>query len=361
MKKFLNHHSLQLVSTLLVIFFTFLLAVYSVNSNSETQLVEGGSVTSKNGSPGTVPYITFRNKTGGENVTKFYGGERGTVSAGYCNHSGTSLKTLKPIAEKMPFYIPEDIIRLDSIKEIDIEEFWEDMKRTQKGRYPTLYMHGFNIDFEKGCRRAAMFQKSYDMNGQLVFFSWPSDGILTNYTHDEADVYWSAEPLRQTLGDMITHFGEGNINIVAHSLGTRGVMFALVMLAQAEHGDKPLLNQVVLIAPDIDAGVFEQYLPLIRPLAKKITIYVSGNDNPLMLSRQLHGYPRLGESGAHLVDLTGIDIIDISKISMRTPSGHVYHLYHNVVINDLDHLLNKNQSASQRNSLKQTSNNYWQL
>ena len=88
------------------------------------------------------------------------------------------------------------------------------------------------------------------------------------------------------------------------TLGTRGVLLALVMLAEEEQSDAPLFNQVVLIAPDIDVEMFKQYLPLIKPLVKNITVYVSANDAPLALSRQVRGYPRLGESGKHLDGLT---------------------------------------------------------
>jgi hypothetical protein len=74
---------------------------------------------------------------------------------------------------------------------------------------------------------------------------------------------------------------------------------------------------------------------------------------------QVHGYPRLEESGEHLDGIAGVEIIDISGIAMRSPTGHIYQ---NDVVNDLDQLLNDGKSASQRNSLKQTGENYshWQ-
>lgn len=355
------HHFWPSVSMLLVIILSLLLMIYSTNILSDTGLVDRRADVSKNDLQEAMPFITVRNKTGSKNAAQFYGGERSSVSAGYCQHTKTSLDTFKPIIKNIPFYIPEDIVTLDSLTEIEVEELWKNMKRLQNGRHPTFYTHGFNIDFEKGCRRVALFQKSYGLKDQFLFFSWPSDGNILNYTHDEADVYWSVAPMRQMLSNMLVHFGEGNINVVAHSLGARGVFLAFVLMAQAGHADKPLFNQVVFIAPDIDAGIFEQYLPLIRPLAKNITVYVSANDSPLMLSRQVHGYPRLGEPGEHLDGLTGIEIIDVSDISMRSPSGHLYHLHHATVINDLAQLLNENELASKRNNLEQVSKKYWKL
>jgi hypothetical protein len=79
------------------------------------------------------------------------------------------------------------------------------------------------------------------------------------------------------------------------------------------------------------------------------------------LSRQVHGYSRLGESGDHLDGMMGINIIDISDMPVRYPSGHVYHLYNKAVINDLAQLLNENKSPSQRSNLKKMRKNYWRL
>lgn len=92
---------------------------------------------------------------------------------------------------------------------------------------------------------------------------------------------------------MIDRFDTGDANIVAHSLGTRGVMLALVLMGQAQQENKTLFNQVALIAPDIDTGMFKQYLPLIRPLVHNMMVYVSSKDSPLALSRQVHGYRQL--------------------------------------------------------------------
>lgn len=309
----------------------------------------------------TIPYVTIRNKTGNKDTGDYYGGGRSTAKAGICELSNTPLTLLEPLAEKASFYIPDDIITLEAVRESTPKIIWNKLKKSSSGSSATLYTHGFNVDFERGCKRASVFQKAIGLEGRFIFFSWPSDGAILNYTHDEADVYWSVKPLQQTLLDMSKYFGKGNSNVVAHSLGTRGVLLALVMLAEAEQSKTPLFNQVVFIASDTDAEIFKQYLPLIKPLAKNITVYVSANDAPLALSRQVHGYPRLGESGEHLDGLTGVDIIDVSDIPVRYPSGHLYHLYHEAVANDLKQLINENKQASQRDNLKQTATNYWRL
>lgn len=309
----------------------------------------------------SVPFLTLRNRTGEDDAANYFGGERSTLQAGYCNLSRTPINSLKFIAEKAPFYIPDEIVNLDAVQESSIEDLWQAMQSSAGGQPPTLYMHGFYISFERGCKRASLLKQSLGLEGRFVLFSWPSDGAITNYTQDEADLYWSVHPLRGVLADMIDRFGTGNANIVAHSLGTRGVMLALVLLAQTTQHERPLFNQVVLIAPDIDVGIFKKYLPLIRPLARNMTVYVSDNDSPLTLSRQVHGHPRLGEAGDHLEGLTGVEIIDVSDIPLRVPSGHLYHLYQDGVIDDLIQLIDENKPAAKRRNLQQLSEYQWRL
>ena len=309
----------------------------------------------------TVPFITLRNKTGSDKASGYFGGGRDVLRTGHCEMSHLPLTGLKAFADGASFYVPEEIVKLDTISLSPVDDFWSEKANTLDGRYPVLYAHGFFVSFERGCRRASLLQELLGINGRLVLFSWPSDGAMLNYTRDESDLFWSVDPLQHTLRDMIDRFGAGKIDLVAHSLGTRGIMLALVRLAQVEREDGPLVNQVILVAPDIDAGIFRQYLPIVRSLAKNITVYVSSKDSALVASRKLHGYPRLGEAGPHLEGLTGIDIIDMSDIPVRYPSGHVYHLYHDVAVADLRALLNENKPASQRSNLKQTAENTWSL
>ncbi len=355
----------SLSQALPIILFAALMALYLVNANSETRPDANEPAktitTADNDTLRTVPFLTLRNKTGSDKAPEYFGGERSTLQAGYCELSRTPINSLQSIAEKAPFYIPDEIVKLDAIRESSIEDFWQAMKGSPNGQPPVLYMHGFYISHERGCKRASLLQQSLGLQGRFVLFSWPSAGAILDYTQDEADLYWSVAPLRGVLDGMVGRFGKGNSNIVAHSLGTRGIMLALVLLAQIQQHDKPLFNQVVLIAPDIDVGIFEQYLPLIRPLARNMTVYVSSNDSPLALSEQVHGHPRLGEAGEHLEDLTDVEIIDVSDIQIRVPSGHVYHLYQNIVTEDLDQLINENKPAAQRRNLKQSRENQWHL
>jgi esterase/lipase superfamily enzyme len=123
-------------------------------------------------------------------------------------------------------------------------------------------------------------------------------------------------------------------------------------------------KQIIFVAPDIDTDIFRREIPTLRPLAKKISLYVSGNDRALKLSQELHGYPRLGEAGANLAVFEGVDTIDISAAGNRRFSGHIYHLYNPPVIEDLKRLIDTGDPPGRRPHLKEAKKQglpYWRL
>ena len=60
---------------------------------------------------------------------------------------------------------------------------------------------------------------------------------------------------------------------------------------------------------------------------------------------------------------TGLDIeiIDVSANSIRSPSGHLYHLYNDLVAKDLAQLLKEEKGAAERSNLKKVSKQTWRL
>jgi esterase/lipase superfamily enzyme len=309
----------------------------------------------------TVSYITLRNKTGNTAPEAVFGDDRDLIHTGQCVLSHTPFDIPQSLSLNGLVYIPDNLIRLKAVNLSSNASFWHKIEQATQGQRPILYLHGYNMSFARSCKQASLFQTNLNLGNRLVLFSWPSDGALLNYARDEADLFWSVAPLEAVLEQMLEQFGVGGFDVVAHSLGARGLFLALVQLAHRHHERLPLLNQLVLTAPDIDAGIFKQYLPNIRPLARNITLYVSDNDRPLALSQEVHGYPRLGESGPHLNDIEGVEIIDITDIGVRSFSGHLYHLYHDSVVHDLNQLLNDGRHAGQREILLKTDDNRWQL
>lgn len=342
-----------------------LLSVHQAFADSGTDGNEKQNFLTEKAEIVPVSYVTLRNKTGDSSPSDYYDGQRGPLQAGICNVSFAKIKGLEEIAESSPIYIPDEKIDLVDIRETGIENLFHEIEQhvQQDNRNLVLYIHGYNIDFEKSCRRSAIFQRSLNLGDRLLLFSWPAEGKMLKYTWDEADLFWSVPYLTDFLRELIKRTGKGRIDVVAHSLGARGIVQSLVRLATIEPGE-PLINELVLVAPDIDTDIFRQELPRFQQSVGRITLYLSENDKALLLSHEVHGYPRLGEAGEYLTVLEGVETIDISDINPRRVSGHLYHLFNPEVIADLDRLLNKKEAADHRPNLKKISKDgffYWQL
>ena len=177
---------------------------------------------------------------------------------------------------------------------------------------------------------------------------------MLKYTWDEADLLWSVPHIANFLEQTVsTAGGAGRVDVVAHSLGARGIVQALIRLSY-RNSDKPIINELVLIAPDVDTDIFRQDLKQLKNVVRRITVYVSENDKALKLSQEVHGYPRLGQAGEALTIFEEVETIDISGINLRRFSGHIYHLFNPEVIDDLTELLTTGKSAAHRSRLKAT-------
>jgi pimeloyl-ACP methyl ester carboxylesterase len=304
----------------------------------------------------SVLYATLRNHERKESPGEFYGDSRGQLNTGVCNMEFKPVNGLKQLADSMPFYIPDRIRSLRGIDEFPQEEFWKRLEATiaRDNGNLVFYIHGYNIGFEKACTRAATFQRELDLHGRMLLFSWPANGNVLTYTHDEADLAWSVYHLEKFLTQLSNRFGSSRIDLVAHSLGARGVLDALTRI-DCCNPSKQLFNELVLVAPDVDSQIFLQRLPQLRPLVRRITLYASKNDNALKLSHEVHGSSRLGEAGKMLTLDPGIETIDVSAQNARTVSGHIYHLHNPMVIADIKQLIDEGKGASQRTSLEEKS------
>lgn len=306
-----------------------------------------------------VPYITNRNILDATGPSRIYGEERGEFDAGFCQVIERRFDILSSVSEATPFNIPDELLRVAQISPRPVNEVLSDLVATSGGLSPLLYTHGFNIDFEKGCRRATMLKENTGLSDRFLWFSWPSDGNLFNYTHDEADLYWSVFDLSYLILTLHAEFQPTPINLAGHSLGARGMMLAIYDVLALRPDIQ--LGDVILMAPDIDFDIFERLLARVRPNLRSLTIYVAPGDRPLALSEQVHGHPRLGQAGNPVERLQGVEVIDLGDIPFRSATGHNYHIYNIEVWADLYQLLNEGLGATARRNLIQAGPNLWRL
>lgn len=306
-----------------------------------------------------IPFLTVRNETSANDRDRYYGKDRSHRKGGWCDIGGRWSRLPETISDTASFYLPEEFLQVDGVRSSTAESAIKTLKKSAADSKPLIYTHGFYIDFEKGCRRATVMQENATLQGQFLWFSWPSDGDILNYTHDESDLYWSVPDLAKTISDLEAEFGPGQVNVAGHSLGGRGTVLALYELALRQPDIQ--LGEVVLLAPDMDFEIFERLLPTIRPIASGMTVYVSDSDRPLALSATVHGYARLGEAGNDVANLEGVEVIDLSELPVRSPTGHLYHVYNQEVGDDLNQLLNEGKRPHERKNMLYVSDNLWTL
>lgn len=286
-----------------------------------------------------------------------YGRERGKLEVGVCE---ISIPPKHEVGELEAPTILRLEIREDPTKHVvllgaypqDQAEFYEQLRNrvsSSPKKDAFVFVHGFNVSFEDAARRTAQMAHDLKFEGAPIFYSWPSQAQLAAYTIDENNVEWTVPHLKEFLMDVAQQSGAESICLVAHSMGNRALTKALHALSFRM--ERPVFREVVLTAPDIDADVFRRDLaPQIVRTADRVTLYASSNDEALRVSKQIHGAPRAGDSGALLVVVPGIETIDVSGIDTSL-LGHSYYGSNGTVLSDLIGLLKHGMPAAQRSWL----------
>jgi esterase/lipase superfamily enzyme len=192
-----------------------------------------------------------------------------------------------------------------------------------------VFVHGFNTTFEDASRRTA--QIAYDMayDGPTILYSWPSQGSISPiaYNKDGRNAQLTVPHLEEFLKMLLANSHATTIDVIAHSMGNRPVTQALRDFALENRGqkNKPMFNQVALMAPDVDAALFQQMAHDMELSAHRITLYASSRDAALRLSNYFAGYQRAGEGLPHLLVVPGLDTVDASAVD--TSMLGFYHSY----------------------------------
>jgi pimeloyl-ACP methyl ester carboxylesterase len=276
-----------------------------------------------------------------------------------CRVGELDLGVLSPLADVAPNFLQEELLRVQAVQEMDPPAVLDGLKSTAE----SVARRSMSTATISTSKRAVAARRCCSRTPRLRGDSCGSAGRPTvprpYYTHDEADLYWSLPDLADTIIELDRRFGSGAVDMIGHSLGARGVVLALAEVAN-RHPDIRL-GHVVLLAPDMDFGIFGRILPRIAPIAGSITVYATTGDRPLALSAQLHGYPRLGEAGNDVSGLTGVEVIDLSDLPSEGPTGHLYHIYSPTVGADLRQLLHEAKRAAARSGIVAKGENLWSL
>jgi esterase/lipase superfamily enzyme len=289
-------------------------------------------------------------------LARVYGNDRGPMEMGTCQVSIPKCHEVgeveRPSILRLQFREDptQHVVLLEVTPEAS-DAFFTKLRNRIEGspnREAFVFVHGFSVTFEAAARRTAQLAYDLKFEGAPIFYSWPSQGGLLQYTVDETNVAWTVSHLKEFLTDVARRSGAQSVHLIAHSMGNRALTAALQTLDYEVKSQIPKFGQVVLTAPDIDADIFRRDIaPAIVRMANRVTLYASSNDEALMLSKQIHGYPRAGDSGTGMLVIPGIDTIDVSSVDTSL-IGHSYYGSNHTVLEDLWDLLHESRPPAQR-------------
>jgi len=221
-----------------------------------------------------------------------------------------------------------------------------------------VFVHGFNISFEHAVRRTAQIAYDLALPFPVAAFSWPSRGTVTAYMQDADSASYAAPHFVEFVEKAISSANIGRVHVMASDMGARLVVDAMVRLSsnQGDMGSK--IQNVIMIAPDVDRDWFLANAKAITTLVRQTTIYVSSEDLGLRAATAIHHFPRLGMAPIKELSKLGIDVIEVAGDAGYFNPGA------RSVLSDVFTLLQYGARAEQRTGLQSVvtpEGRYWKL
>lgn len=215
-----------------------------------------------------------------------------------------------------------------------------------------VFIHGYNVSFENAARRTAQLAYDLKFQGAPILYSWPSKNKTSAYLADEATIEWTVPHLTRFLEMIASETQAKLIHVIGHSMGNRALVNAMRNLDTQILPFKPIFKQVLLTAPDIDAGVFKNLSREIVETAERLTLYASSNDKAIRASQKFHKYARVGQTEPDITIVDGIDTIDASTVETDIFSlGHSYASESRSVLNDIHDVIHRGEPPDDRFNL----------
>lgn len=210
-----------------------------------------------------------------------------------------------------------------------------------------LFIHGYNNSFADAARRCAQLACDLPFKGLSGFYSWPSSANGADYLGDDARARAARPFLEQFIKGLVTVNGIEKLHIIAHSMGN--LLLTTTLENLSVNTDLTIIHQIVLAAPDIDAGEFRNtILPRFAMVGHQRTLYASEMDMALQLSGMIRDRVRLGDGGDALFIDSRLNTIDASSIPVQGLVKHGYIFEAKEILTDLFYLFDKEFKPDQR-------------
>ncbi|MCW5554291.1 MAG: alpha/beta hydrolase [Verrucomicrobiae bacterium] len=213
-------------------------------------------------------------------------------------------------------------------------------EQNEKQRHVSFFIHGYNNDWLDAVKRYRKLQADLYSGrsslGQLILFTWPSNGSTFGYLPDREDARASGPDLAEVFVDLHDHLSKmqraaainggraacrAKISVIAHSMGNYVLQKALAVASKRLNNPQliTLIHQVAMVAADVDNDIFQSDQPeesdgsLMANLCYRIGALYTGRDEVLGASAGLKhfGKRRLGRSGLADRDAVHDNVFDL--------------------------------------------------
>lgn len=249
----------------------------------------------------------------------------------------------------------DDRLKLRDIRGFDAPVFWSALRVELTGwspdeRQALVYLHGYNTTLEEAAIRAAQIGFDLKAPGVTALFSWPSRGTFDAYPADEASVEDSEPAITEFLIRLARDTGAQRVNVIAHSMGNRGLLRAVQRIERDAATAGVRFGQVLLAAPDVSVRLFHDLARVYPRLSNRTTLYISPADRAVAASSWLHRGDRVGFSPPITV-VEGIDTVVVPGFNLLD-LGHGYFAEAGAVLHDMFDLLHGNLAPDRRQRLE---------
>lgn len=287
-----------------------------------------------------------------------FGNERGSFSLGLVKVSIPREHKLGTLERRSSSALwprrSEDGFEILSVRLQGQQSFFQQTKeqlQNSKERRAFIFVHGYNVSFADAALRTAQLAVDLDPEALPAFFSWPSQGAMQAYPVDSQNAEWTEANLQRFFEAFGSTSGAESIVVIAHSMGSRPATRALAKVLDKRRDLRQKFKELVLAAPDIDADVFVRDLaPAYVALRMPVTLYASGKDKALQLSKQFNGSPRAGDANPRPTTIAGIETVDATDIDTDF-LGHAYVAETRPLLTDVTLLIKNRLRAPDRPGL----------
>lgn len=239
-----------------------------------------------------------------------------------------------------------------------------------------LFVPGFNHDFPSSIDDARVLSGALAASSPYVAvlaYTWPTRaaefgvGAPLKYADDETNNSWAALHLRMVVRDLLQQDPKLRLHFMAHSMGNRLIMDALLALRLESLGMtsgtpcKPAgtggycgrIGQVVNIEADTDQQSYAEQALLLSDFVDGMTLYASSIDKALGWSQWLHGHCRASQiqcGDAHFA--APVTVVDATELRNCDPIWH--HSYWSVSdlwLSDLEKIVPDQKPIAERSWL----------